>query len=658
MPEDTPFWYQSSSRMCRYNETASNNPRPDQPADKKGTLMSAAMWVVLAILAAALVLFTTEWIRLDIVAWAVVIALILSGVLTTGEALSGFSNPAVLTIASLFIVGGAILQTGLAAAISRRILRIAGSRETSLIFVLMAAVALLSSVMSDTGTVAVLLPAIMVIARSSSIPASRLLLPLSYGALLGGASTLIGTPPNLIVSELLREAGYQQFIFFSYTPVGLVLILTGILFMVTAGRLLLPRHSDRPRKEYETAQELLSRYHLPESLFRLGIRPNSPLIGESIRSSGFRESTGLTILEIHRLKESTGFQPGRILKRTSRPETEILAAGPESILQAEDILVVQGNAEDSQQLTADWQLETLQTGPQDSSSLVNDEIGIAELILRPRSSLIGKTLVGVRFASNYKVTVLDLHRPNARAELDPRQTELRLGDTLLVQGRWRDIASMQAERGDFIVLGEPESLSVVRTERAPAALLVLAVMLVLMITQAVPVTAAAMLAGLGMVLTGCLSMDEAYRSIDWKSILLVAGMLPMSTALEKVGLVQLAAETFSSSVGIYGPLAVLAGLFLLTSMFTQILSNTATTVLIAPIALATAHSLSVQPQPLLMAVAIAASMAFASPVASPVNTLVMGAGKYRFADYARVGIPMILLTLLVSLLVLPVFFPF
>jgi di/tricarboxylate transporter len=621
--------------------------------------MTAEMLIVLGILTGALVLFTTEWVRLDMVAWGVVISLILSGVLTTQEAFSGFSNSAVLTIASLFIVGGAILQTGLAASISRRILRVAGNDEGRLVFVIMAAVALLSSVMSSTGTVAVLLPAIILIARSSDIPASRLLIPLSFGSLLGGASTLIGTAPNLIVSELLVESGYQPLGFFSFTPVGTALILAGSLFMFFIGRHLLPANPQKARPRVETPRELMARYRLPASLYRLQVNPDSPLAEQSIQSSEFRQRTGVTILEINRKRQNSRLNLIRTLQEKFLSPCNSFSPSADFILQAGDSLLVQGKEEERDRIIEEWGLTPEPVASEDRDDPVSDEAGIAELILRPRSRLIGKTLVETQFASRYRVTVLDVHRPNIRDELDPQQAELRLGDTLLVQGLWRDIAAMQSERGEFIVVGEPGSVdAAVRTHRAPYALLILTVMLVLMITQAVPIAAAAMLAGLGMVLTGCLSMDEAYQSIDWKSILLIAGMLPMSIALEKTGLVEVAAEGFSAIVGGYGPLVVMAGLFFITSLFTQILSNTATTVLVAPVALAVAHSLSVQPQPMLMAVAIAASMGFATPVASPVNAIVMGAGDYRFADYLRVGVPMILLTLLVSMLVLPMVLPF
>ncbi len=292
--------------------------------------------------------------------------------------------------------------------------------------------------------------------------------------------------------------------------------------------------------------------------------------------------------------------------------------------------------------------------------LVTHETGIAEVLIRPRSSLIGKTLQEAVFSRSYRLMVLELQRPGHEEKLDTQDTALRPGDILLVQGRWSDIFALKRRRRpDFIVMGEQEAaLVAVNRQKAPYALLILLGMLILMVTGAASIAGASMLAGLAVVLSGCLTMDEAYNIIDWKSLVLIAGMLPMSTALEKVGLVDLIATTFTSVLGDLGPLAILAGLFLLTSILTQVLSNTATAVLIAPIAFATAKSLGVQPFAFLMAVAIAASMAFASPVASPVNALVMGAGNYRFSDYARVGIPMILVVMLVALLVLPIMWPF
>lgn len=298
-----------------------------------------------------------------------------------------------------------------------------------------------------------------------------------------------------------------------------------------------------------------------------------------------------------------------------------------------------------------------QTDEQDS--LVTDEVGLAEVLLPPRSSLVGKTLVEVRFGTIYKLTVLGIHRPGVSEPLDLKTPRLRFGDTLLVQGPWQNLLTLRKQRKDFVVMGEAEGMvGAPARQRAPLALLILVGMLVLLVANLLPVAAACLLAALAMVLAGCLTIDDAYAAVDWKSIVLIAGMLPMSTALEKVGLVGLAAEGLTDTLGALSPLVVMVSLFGLTSLFTQVLSNTATTVLVAPIALAAAQKLNVQPYAFLMAVAMAASMAFASPVASPVNTVVMGAGDYRFSDYIRVGLPLILLTLVISALVIPLLWPF
>jgi di/tricarboxylate transporter len=327
--------------------------------------------------------------------------------------------------------------------------------------------------------------------------------------------------------------------------------------------------------------------------------------------------------------------------------------------QVGDILVVQGEASDIGHASATLNLGVQSTQADDEASLISNEAGIAEILLPPRSSLAGKTLEETQFGSKYHLTVLGIQRPGEKKYLNTKDTRLRFGDTLLVQGPWKQILALKNKRRDFVVMGQPESMiSAPARSKAPLALLILVGMLVLMITNLVPIVAASMLAGLAMILTGCLTIDEAYEAVDWKSIVLVAGMLPMSIALEKVGLVDLVAEGLINSIGEYGPLMVLGGLFLLTSLFTQVLSNTVTTVLIAPIGLGAAQQLGVQPYAFLMGVAIAASMAFASPVATPVNTLVMAAGNYRFSDYIKIGAPLILITMIVSMLVIPLLWPF
>lgn len=623
--------------------------------------MTIQMYLALGILLFAILFFITEWLRVDVVALIVVIALMISGLLTPSEAISGFSNPVVLTIAALFVIGGGVLQTGLAATIGSYILTIAGTNPTRLIVTVMLAVALLSAFMSDTGTVAVLLPAVISLAASARISPSKLLIPLSYGALLGGAATLIGTPPNLIVSDVLRESGERAFQFFDYTPIGILLITAGAVFMLTVGKRLLPDHVQAQAvQRLATPDEIARRYQLPDNLFRLRVRKLSPLIEKTIAEGEFGARFNVNILELRRApKARTVVKVGDTSLIWKADKRKGMKPSAETSIQAEDLLIVQGTPTDVAHLAASWNLGVQPVKTEDDKSLLNQEVGFAEVVLPPESQLIGKTLTELHFGSQYHLSVLGIQRPRTDEHLNLKITPLHFGDTLLVQGPWENILALRKQSRDFVVIGQPESmLGPANRSKAPIAAVIMFVMLLTMVGEVLPLTTTSMLAGLLMILTGCLSIDEAYGYIDWKSIVLVAGMLPMSIALEKVGLVSLGAQTLADTLGSLGPIWVLGGLFLVTSLFTQVLSNTATAVLIAPLALAAARNLDVPPQAFLMAVGIAASMAFASPVASPVNTLVMGAGNYRFSDYIKIGVPMLLIGLIISMLALPLLFPF
>ncbi|MBN1565164.1 MAG: SLC13 family permease [Anaerolineae bacterium] len=625
--------------------------------------MTADMWYTLAILIIAIVLFITEWLRVDVVALGVVVALMLTGILSSEQALSGFSNPVVLIVASLFIVGGAVLQTGLAGILGQRILNIAGHSEARLILVIMLAAGALSGFMSDTGTVAVLLPALVSLARTANIAPSKLLIPLSYGALLGGATTLIGTTPNIIVADMLREQGEATFSFFSYTPVGLMMLLTGTTFMVLMGRRILPENYPATRgaqDRVQNPQELLDVYRLPDNLFRLRIPAESTLTQHTIADSRLGDEFNITIVDILRASEPQALMRFGDQKLVIQSDT-INTIFPEAntVLQPDDVLIVQGEEKSVRDAVRYWNLAMQPVSPADEQMLINQEAGIAEVLLPPRSSLIGKTLVDTRFGSRFKLTVLNLIRPGASTEGPIKDVPLQFGDILLVQGYWKDVLALRKMPRDFVVMGQPESmLGAPYRHKAPLAALIMLGMMIALIAGVASVTAISMTAGLLIVLSGCLSMDEAYAAIDWKSIVLIAGMLPMSTALEEVGLVAKVATGMTDTLGDFGPLVFMAGLYLITSGFTQVLSNTATTVLIAPIAFATARELDVHPQAFLMTISIAASMAFASPVASPVNTLVMGAGNYRFANYIKAGIPMIILMMIVTLIGVPLLWPF
>lgn len=623
--------------------------------------MTLDMWAALIILAAAVLFFITEWLRVDVVALGVMTALMLTGLLDPNEAISGFSNPAVLTIAALFIVGGAVMQTGLASAIGQRLLTIAGDHPTRLMVVIMLSVALMSSFMSSTGTVALLLPAIISLGRSANISPSKLLLPLAYGSLLGGATTLIGTPPNIIVTDLLREQGEPTFGFFDFTPIGLALLVAGVLYMLLIGRHMIPDY--KPKQEFqrvETPEELVDIYRLPDNIYKLRVRRSSNLVGQTVAESQLGQKYNITILDIQRpaRKREVAKLGERSLVLQSNGSDSISPTA-DTVLNPDDILIVQGESTEIAHASAQLNLGIVPVQAEDEVSIITNEAGIAEILLPPRSSLIGKTIVETRFGSQYNLTVLGIRRPGNEMHLDLKETRLQFGDTLLVQGQWNKILDLRKKGRDFVVMGQPEQMLGAPTrEKAPIALLIMAGMILLMVTNWLSIVAASMLAALAMIVTGCLTIDDAYESINWKSLVLIAGMLPMSIALERVGLVNLAADWLTTYLGASGPMVVLGGLFLTTSLFTQILSNTATTVLVAPIALAAAHNLNVHPHSFMMGVAIAASMAFATPVASPVNTLVMGAGSYKFIDYIKVGGTMILVSLGVALLVLPLIFPF
>ncbi|MCA9999174.1 MAG: anion permease, partial [Anaerolineales bacterium] len=432
----------------------------------------------------------------------------------------------------------------------------------------------------------------------------------------------------------------------------------GIGFMLFVGRRILPdRRLAVEKQVVATPKELVDVYRLPENLLRLRVRRGSGLIGRNVFESGLREQFGVTVLKIMRPPQLTELVGNG--RNQTQPKDTALMPDKDVAIQRNDVLIVQGEGGPVNQAAVHWNLAVQPPKPKDAKSLLSREVGVAELLLPPRSSLLGKTLAEIRFGTTYRLTVLAISRPGKSQKLDLKTTQLEFGDTLVVQGRWQDISRLRDFRRDFVVMGEPES-EINRPPRSKArwAAAIMLGMLALMVGEFVPLVAASMVAALLVVLTGCLTMEKAYDAIDWKSIVLIAGMLPMSTALEKVGLVNLIATGFVDTLGGISPLAVMIGLFLLTSIFTQVLSNTATTVVIAPIALVAAQTLGIQPQAFLMAVAIAASMAFASPVASPTNTLVMGAGNYRFSDYVKVGVPLIFLMLLAVSLLLPLIFPF
>lgn len=627
--------------------------------------MTFEMWYVLAVLVIAIVLFITDWVRVDVVALGIILALTLANILTAPQALAGFANTSVLTIVFLFIVGGAVMQTGLANLIGQRVLAIAGPNETRLIVVLMLAVALLSGFMSNTGTVAVLLPAVVALARQAKLSPGHLLIPLSFGSMLGGMSTLIGTPPNLMVNETLRSAGYTVFGFFDFLPVGLLLTVAVVAFMATVGRRLLPNTTTHEMQPVgANAEELVENYHLAENMRRLLVAADSPLVGQTLADANLRHDYEVNVLKIMRPAHTRRLSDLGHNPETKRPRDNAILPSAHTLIEAEDWLIVDGRPEAIERAATALNLTVHSPKPKDIKALVSREIGVAEVIIRQRSGLIGQTLATSHFAEAYKLTVLQVRRPPKEKPL-PQGMPLRFGDVLLVQGWWQDILNLKQRERDLIVLGNPEmEMGPPQSRRAGVALAILLGMIALMVAGGLPligeidVAIIALLAAVALILAGCISMDEAYHAVEWKSVVLIAGMLPISTAMNQVGLVDVLTTGLVNGLGAYGLPAVLVGVFMVTAVLTQFISNTATAVLVAPLALAAAQTLGAQPHAFLMAVAVAASCAFATPVASPTNTMVMGAGNYKFVDYLKVGALTLGLAMLVSVLALPVFFPF
>ncbi len=617
--------------------------------------MTIDMLIVFGLLAIMIILFVSDRLRLDLIAMMGLLALLLLDILTVQEALAGFADPVVLIIAGLFVVGGALVQTGVADRMGTWLGRVAGTREISLIIIIMAVAALLSGFMSSTGTTAVLLPIVVSLARDARISPSKLLIPLALASLLGGILTLIGTPPNLVVSNQLVSEGLAPFGFFSFTPIGLVMLVIGVVFMALIGRHLLP---DRQREEITFAEEdgdgdealsikdLAQTYQLPGNLFRIRIRRSSPLLGRTLAEADLHKQYDITVLQIQRRADKYSL-PG--------PPQPVTA---DTLLEAYDILHVQGSPQNVRRMARE--LDFTITADESGGETIAQEMGMVEVLLTQRSRLIGRSLAQVNFRAKYGLTVLGIRRMGELLSGRIIDVPLQFGDMLLVEGTWDRVRVLRRDARDFIVVGQPAEMA--EAERparlGPVAVAIMLGMLILMTFEIVPTVTAVLLAAAALVLTGCLTMEDAYRNINWESVVLIAGMLPLATALQKTGGMAFIANNITSSFGEMGPVAVMASLFVLTAVFSQFISNTATAVLVAPIAFQTAATLGIAPQPLLMAVAVAASTSFATPVATPVNTLVLGPGGYRFADYAKVGVSLQLIMLVATLLFVPIFFPF
>ena len=616
------------------------------------------MWITIAILAVAIIFFVTGKVRSDLVALCALLALLVFQILTPEEGLSGFSNSTVIMMVGLFIVGGGIFQTGLAKMISSKILKLAGKSELRLFLLVVLTTACIGAFVSNTGTVALMLPIVVSMAAIANANPSRLLMPLAFASSMGGMMTLIGTPPNLIISDTLADAGFDRLSFFTFLPVGLVCVAVGIIALLPLSKWFLTkkRKSDSTSDSGKSLDELVNEYGLTVNLFRVRIDGNSEVAGKTMGSLNLRSKYGLNILEIRRQDSGVQNRFMRTVKQYSSPDT---------VLEADDVLYLSGQQSQVRQFAADCGLTLLDDHSTEDSNNSLDfyDIGIAEVLLMSSSRMNNHTVREAGFRDKFNVNVLGIRRKKEYLLHDLADVKMHEGDVLLVQGGWRDIARLSNEDEDWVVLGQPleEAAKVTLDYKAPIAALIMVLMVVMMVFDFIPVApvTAVLIAAVLMVITGCVrSMEAAYKTINWQTIVLFAAMMPMSLALEKTGVSSLIADTLVKSIGGFGPLALLAGIYFTTSVMTLFISNTVTALLMAPIALQSAIQIGVSPVPFMFAVSVAASMCFASPFSTPPNALVMSAGQYSFMDYVKVGGPLQLLMGIVMVLVLPLLFPF
>lgn len=602
--------------------------------------MPLELGLVLLVLLVAIVMFAIDKPRMDFVALLVVCVLPLTGVIDIKESLTGFGDPNVVLIAAMFVIGEGLVRTGVTRHIGDWLVATSGSSTNRLIVLLMVSVGLLGSTMSSTAVTALFIPIVLRICRRTGIPVSQLMMPLSMAALISGMTTLVATAPNMVVNAELVRRGEKGFEFFSFTPFGLPVLVLGVLYMLAVKKWLpkgngiqTSRTVNRP-----TLKQWVEKYHLAGREHRLLVKPESSLVGRRIETCNLREDAGANLVAIQRDRE--------LLHPTAKSE-----------IQAGDILLLDLFSRDSdiESMADKYQLVVLPlTGAHFSDR--TQEIGMAELIVPADSDLVGKTVIQSGFRSRYGVSVIGLRRGIKSVQSELKQEVFRVGDTLLVIGPWKSIRTAISQGGrDLVPLHLPQEFEelIPVPGRVWQAILILLVVIGLMVSGVIPNVQAALIGCILMGAFGCIDFESAYRSIDWKTIVLIVGMLPFPIALSRTGGVEMASIAITNITPGFGLFGVLIVIFLATSLLGLFISNTATAVLMAPIALSVAERLGISPYPFAMVVALAASTAFMTPVSSPVNTLVMTPGGYRFMDFVRFGVPfsILVMTVIVCLVV-------
>ena len=634
------------------------------------------MTVTLIILVITVAMFIWGRVRADIVALTALAALLVLGILTPAEALAGFSSPIVIMMIGLFVVGGAIMQTGLAKLTGNKLMALSRGNETITFLLVMLVTSFIGAFVSNTGTVALMMPIIMSLAAGSGMQSSRFLMPLAFAGSLGGMLTLIGTPPNLVIDEVLTEAGYQPLAFFSFFPVGIIVIAIGIIVLMPLSRIFLSKsQGSKKKKNAKSLDDLVDEYRLLDNLHRF-IVPSSRtsaardengnqlnIVGKTLKELSIQKKYGVSIIEIRNEKKS---RLGLV------KDVNQNMAKSSSTIQVHDTLYIIGDEQKMQRFARDYGLRKMKDVKIDFYDL-----GLTEIVVMPTSNFVGLRIGEANLRKRFGINVLGVKRGSSSSSSSSEggrggseyitdnliAAKLHVGDMLLVQGEWTNLAHLTADTTNWVVLDQPEKAAdkVLLDYKAPVAAAIMLLMIAMMVFDFIPVApvTAVIIAGLLTVFAGCFrNVEAAYKTINWESIVLIAAMMPMSTALEKTGASALVSQGLVDSLGAMGPTALLAGIYFTTSLMTMFISNTATAVLMAPIALVAAQQVGVSPYSFLFAVTLGASMCFASPFSTPPNALVMKAGGYTFMDYVKVGLPLQIIIGVVMTFVLPLLFPY
>ena len=620
------------------------------------------MTTTLIILVITVALFIWGRVRADIVALTALAALLVLGILTPAEALAGFSSPIVIMMIGLFVVGGAIMQTGLAKLTGNKLMALSRGNETITFLLVMLVTSFIGAFVSNTGTVALMMPIIMSIAAGSGMQSSRFLMPLAFAGSLGGMLTLIGTPPNLVIDEVLTEGGYQPLAFFSFFPVGIIVIAIGIIVLMPLSKIFLSKNqSGKKKKQGKSLDDLVDEYQLLDNLHRYIVPSRRPsdafdengeqmdIVGKTLKDLSIQKKYGVSIIEIRNEKKS---RLG-LVKDVSQN-----MAKSSSTIQVHDTLYIIGEEEKMKRFASDYGLRKMKDVKIDFYDL-----GLTEIVVMPTSNFAGLRIGDANLRKRFGINVLGVKRGDEYITDNLIATKLHVGDMLLVQGEWTNLAHLATDTSNWVVIDQPEKTAdkVLLDYKAPVAAAIMLLMIAMMVFDFIPVApvTAVIIAGLLTVFAGCFrNVEAAYKTINWESIVLIAAMMPMSTALEKTGASALVSQGLVESLGSMGPTALLAGIYFTTSLMTMFISNTATAVLMAPIALVAARQVGVSPYSFLFAVTLGASMCFASPFSTPPNALVMKAGGYTFMDYVKVGLPLQIIIGVVMTFVLPLLFPY